>query len=134
MKKTITVILFFTALNSQANTDMRQKKYAELIDGELFSQCISRSWRYNRKTWFGATFIYSKTILLKKWLVDDFDDLIEGSLESIIQRIGISEATSGVHRSEESAVKECETRMLQKKYSANTKEEINAAIERFLNN
>ena len=134
MKKIITAILFLTALNSQASTDMRQKKYAELIDGESFSQCISKSWRYNRKVWFGATFIYSKTILLKKWLVDDFDDLIEGSLESIIQKIGNSEATSGVHRSEQSALKECEIRMLQKQHSSNTKEEINTAIERFLSN
>ncbi|MCM2351890.1 MAG: hypothetical protein NDI69_17890 [Bacteriovoracaceae bacterium] len=116
------------------NLKAKQQVYKKLIDAKSISECISKNWRYNRKIWYAATYVYTEVQLIKKWLEDENGILYPGSLENIVHRQGLSVTTNGVHCFEGSALNECAQRRRLQEAGAVSGDEVIAAIDRFLKN
>ena len=139
MKKIICILMMtLTSLSVFASTDsktrVRSAVFQELAEADSLSECASRNWIYNRKLWYGGYFTYNKVLLVTKWLEDDNGNIIEGSLEKLIQKAGHLESTDGVHRSESSALDECKTILKLRGVSSFSRLEVQEATDRFLKN
>ena len=111
---------------------VRTSVYQELVERESISTCSITSWRYNWNDWYRGIVTYRKTILMKTWLEDEHGKIVSGSLESMVQRKVSSRLTEYVHGTETSVLSECNQKINSVVLISFSRDEVSAAIERFL--